>query len=114
VCGFALRNLVALPPFFAELHRVVKPGGSIALLDVSAPDNRVLAWGHGIYFNRIVPRLGGLLSDRAAYAYLPKSVSYLPAPTAMLNMLTDAGFERPSRVQLSGGLTQLLTATRAG
>lgn len=112
VCGFALRNLVALPPFFAELQRVVRPGGRIALLDVSAPDNAVMAWGHGIYFNKVVPRVGGLLSDADAYAYLPKSVSYLPEPKVMLEMLSAAGFADAERRQLSGGISQLLTAVR--
>jgi demethylmenaquinone methyltransferase/2-methoxy-6-polyprenyl-1,4-benzoquinol methylase len=112
VCGFALRNLVALEPFFQELARVVKPGGRIALLDVSRPDNPVMRWGHGVYFNRVVPKVGGLLSDRGAYAYLPRSVSYLPPPQEMLAMLTSAGLADAERSQLSGGITQLLTATR--
>ncbi len=112
VCGFALRNLVDLPPFFAELHRVVRPGGRIALLDVSRPDNAVMRWGHGVYFNHVVPRVGGLLSDRGAYAYLPRSVSYLPEPDEMLAMLGAAGLAEAERAQLSGGITQLLTAVR--
>ena len=112
VCGFALRNLVELEPFFRELHRVVRTGGRIALLDVSEPDNAVLRWGHGIYFNRIVPRVGAVLSDRGAYAYLPKSVSYLPPPAEMMALLRRANLIEVERQQLSGGITQLITATR--
>ncbi|MEM7325502.1 MAG: ubiquinone/menaquinone biosynthesis methyltransferase [Actinomycetota bacterium] len=112
VCGFALRNLVSLPPFFEELHRVVKPGGRIGLLDVSKPDNAILEWGHGFYFNRLVPLIGGALSNRSAYAYLPKSVSYLPPPAEMMAMLERAGLVDVDRTQLSGGISQLITATR--
>lgn len=112
-CGFALRNLVELAPFFAELARVVRPGGRIALLEVATPPNRVLRWGHRIYFGTVVPRVGGLLSDRAAYRYLPRSVAYLPPPEEMVARLAAAGFVAVERRLLSGGITQLLVATRA-
>lgn len=112
-CGFALRNVVSLPELFAELARVVRPGGRVALLDASEPDNRVVRAGHGLYFNKAVPMIGGLLSDRSAYAYLPKSMAYLPPPGEMVDMLRDAGFPDAVRRQLSGGLTQLLLGTRA-
>ncbi|MBI5088830.1 MAG: ubiquinone/menaquinone biosynthesis methyltransferase [Actinobacteria bacterium] len=112
-CGFALRNLVDLPTFFTELARVVRPGGRIALLDVGVPDSRLIRWGNGIYFGKVVPRIGALLSDGAAYRYLPKSVAYLPSRQQMLADLRQAGFTDAAHRQLTGGLTQLLTGTRA-
>lgn len=112
-CGFALRNLVDLGTFFDELARVLRVGGRIALLDVATPANPVLRFGHGVYFGRVVPRVGGLLSDPDAYGYLPRSVAYLPPPAAMLERLRSAGFTAVDRRLLSGGITQLITATRA-
>jgi demethylmenaquinone methyltransferase/2-methoxy-6-polyprenyl-1,4-benzoquinol methylase len=112
-CGFALRNLLDLDTFFHELARVVRPGGRIALLDVGKPTNPFIRFGNSIYFGRIVPVIGGLLSDRAAYRYLPKSVAYLPSPHLLVNSLQRAGFVDVVHRNLSGGLTQLLSATRA-
>lgn len=111
-CGFALRNLVDLNVFFHEIARVTKPGGRIALLDVSTPTNPLIRWGNSVYFGKVVPRIGGLLSNRAAYNYLPKSVAYLPTPEKLVDMLQDAGFEHVRHEQLSGGLTQLMHATK--
>jgi demethylmenaquinone methyltransferase/2-methoxy-6-polyprenyl-1,4-benzoquinol methylase len=112
-CGFALRNVVSIPELFAELARVVRPGGRIALLDASQPDNAVMRAGHALYFRRVVPLIGGLLSNRTAYSYLPRSMAYLPPPEEMVRMLRDAGFPDARRLQLSGGIVQLLVGTRA-
>jgi len=114
ISGFALRNFVALPPVFHELARVIRSGGRLALLDVSSPSNPLLKAGHGLYFGRVVPRIGALLSDPDAYRYLPKSVAYLPPGPALVEMLQTAGFSSIERRQLSGGITQLLSATRLG
>ena len=112
-CGFALRNVVDLQAFFTELGRVVRSGGRIALLDASRPDRRIMRAGHGVYFRHVVPRVGGLLSNASAYAYLPRSMAYLPPPAEMLAMLRDAGFPDSVRHQLSAGIAQLLIGTRA-
>ncbi len=111
-CGFALRNLESLPPFLSELARVVRPGGRIALLEVATPPNPVLRWGHGVYFGKVVPVIGGLLSDQAAYRYLPKSVAYLPEPAELVAMVERAGFTDVDRKLLSVGIAQLVTGAR--
>lgn len=110
-CGFALRNFESLPPFLAELARVVRPGGRIGLLEVGQPSNPVLKTGYDVYFNKVVPRIGALFSDARAYAYLPRSVEYLPPPAETLSLIADAGFVRGHHRQLSGGIAQLFTAT---
>jgi demethylmenaquinone methyltransferase/2-methoxy-6-polyprenyl-1,4-benzoquinol methylase len=111
-CGFALRNLAALEPFFGELARVLRPGGRIALLEVDRPRNLLLRAGHSVYFGRVVPFIGGLLSDRTAYRYLPRSVVYLPTEPELLHQIMQAGFTEVTKTHLSGGIAQLLTATR--
>lgn len=111
-CGFALRNVVSLETLFQEVARVVRPGGAIALLDASTPDNALLRAGHGVYFGHVVPLIGGLLSDRDAYAYLPRSMAYLPPPQEIVAMLRATGFPSARRLQLSGGITQLFVGNR--
>lgn len=110
--GFALRNVVDLGALFAEITRVVRPGGRIALLEAAEPEHPLLRAGHAVYFRRVVPLIGGLLSDRAAYRYLPTSMEYLPPPGRMLAMLREAGFGDARRLRLGGGIAQLLVGTR--
>jgi demethylmenaquinone methyltransferase/2-methoxy-6-polyprenyl-1,4-benzoquinol methylase len=113
-CGFALRNFVDLGAFLGEIARVVRPRGRIALLEVAEPENRVLRRGHAVYFGKVVPKIGGLLSDRDAYRYLPQSVAYLPEPDALVARIRAAGFADAERRLLSGGIAQLLVGTRDG
>ena len=111
-CGFALRNLVALEPFAREVARVLRRGGRVALLETAEPPNPVVRWGHGIYFGKVVPRVGGWLSDPDAYHYLPRSVAYLPPPDELVELFRRAGFPDLRRTRLAGGIAQLLTGTR--
>ena len=112
ICGFALRNLVDLEVFFTECARVIRPGGRIALLDVGVPHNPLVRFGNNIYFGKVVPRIGALLSDAAAYRYLPRSIAYLPDRSVLVAQLQRAGFADAVHNQLSGGLTQLMVGTR--
>jgi demethylmenaquinone methyltransferase/2-methoxy-6-polyprenyl-1,4-benzoquinol methylase len=111
--GFALRNFVDLGGFFDEAARILRPGGRVSLLDVAEPANPLLRKGHAFYFGRVVPRIGGLLSDPAAYRYLPQSVAYLPPPVELLARLEAAGFEAVERRLLTAGITQLVTGVRS-
>jgi demethylmenaquinone methyltransferase / 2-methoxy-6-polyprenyl-1,4-benzoquinol methylase len=110
--GFALRNFVSIPVVLTEAARLLKPSGRLALLEVDTPANHILRWGHQFYFNHVVPIVGGLLSDRQAYAYLPRSVSYLPSPKEFTLMIEQSGFQHVVRHQLSGGIAQLIVAQR--
>jgi len=114
LCGYALRNFTDLRACLAEMARVLRPGGRVALLEVSEPPGGLTRMGFEIWFNRVVPLIGGTISDRDAYQYLPKSVAYLPGTDELRAMLRDVGFSGVNRQLLSGGLSQLVTATRKG
>ena len=102
ICGFALRNLVDLDVFFRECARSIRPGGRVSLLDVGVPHNRIIRFGNNIYFGKVVPRIGAILSDGPAYRYLPKSIAYLPERSVLVQKLRDAGFGDATHTQLSG------------
>ena len=111
-CGFAMRNVTDLGALFGETARVVRTGGRIGFLETAQPEGRVMRVGHALYFKRIVPLIGGALSDAEAYRYLPRSTAYLPEPRRLLTMAREAGFVQAERFQLAGGAAQLLVATR--
>lgn len=110
--AFALRNFTSIPAVLAEAARVLRPGGRLTLIEVDEPRQPLLRWGHALYFRRAVPLLGALLADRAAYAYLPASTSYLPPEPALLGLIAAAGFAAVRKRRLGAGAAQLLLAER--
>jgi demethylmenaquinone methyltransferase/2-methoxy-6-polyprenyl-1,4-benzoquinol methylase len=112
-CGFALRNFASLPEVVGEMARVLEAGGRLALLEVDRPSLAVVRAAHSLYFDRVVPRVGGWLSDRAAYAYLPRSTAYMPAARELAALIADVGFREVQRRPLLLGGVQIVTAVRA-
>jgi demethylmenaquinone methyltransferase/2-methoxy-6-polyprenyl-1,4-benzoquinol methylase len=110
--GFVLRNLEDLGAAFDELARVVRSGGSIALLDITEPRHRLLRGVFDIYFRTAAPMVGALFGRAAAYRYLVASLAQLPAPEAVAGMLESSGFSDVSVRPLTGGIVTLFTATR--
>ncbi len=112
-CGYALRNVADLQATFDEMSRVVRAGGRLSLLEVAEPTGGLWRVMFRLWFRRVVPLIGGLFSDRNAYAYLPRSTAYLPDTDTIVTMLNQAGFRAVNHRLLMGGLSQQYVATRA-
>jgi demethylmenaquinone methyltransferase/2-methoxy-6-polyprenyl-1,4-benzoquinol methylase len=90
--AFGFRNLTNYAEGLAEIHRVLRPGGRIGILECNQPDGLSGA-GYNLYFKYVLPIVGGMISgDRAAYRYLPASVARFPRPPQMLALMASAGF----------------------
>jgi demethylmenaquinone methyltransferase/2-methoxy-6-polyprenyl-1,4-benzoquinol methylase len=110
--AFGFRNLADYPAGLAELHRVLRPGGQIAILECNQPGG-LTGVLYSFYFHRILPTLGGLISGKPrAYAYLPDSVMKFPRPPQMLSLITAAGFAHPTWTSYTLGTAGLYRATK--
>jgi len=106
--GFGLRNLSNVENGLAELCRVVKPGGWVAVLEFSNPCNAIFRTVFGLYFRKVLPMLGGAISGSlSAYAYLPASVQKFPDQEQLALLLEQAGFDQVEFENLTGGIAAL-------
>jgi len=106
--AFGLRNLASVEGGLAELRRVLKPGGWVAVLEFSRPANAMLRPVFGLYFTKVLPLMGGLISGSPmAYSYLPASVQKFPDQQELSLLMQRAGFEQVQFENLTGGIAAL-------
>ena len=105
--SFGIRNIGRTDLALRELQRVLKAGGRLVILEFSMPKG-LLGSLYRLYFGRVLPRIGGLVSgDASAYAYLPASVERFHAPGELGALMCEAGFESVSWRPLTGGIAHL-------
>lgn len=112
--GFGVRNLADLSRGFAELQRVLRPGGNLVILEFTVPPNPLLRGLYLFYFTRILPLVGRIVSGHPwAYTYLPESVREFPGPDELAALLEEAGFARVVQELVTGGIAALHVAEKA-
>ena len=111
--AFGLRNLANFHDGLVELHRVLKKGGTLAILEFSTPLVPGFCSLFNFYFTRILPRIGGMISgSRGAYEYLPDSVSKFPDQKQLTEVMQQVGFAAVEYKNLTGGITAIHTGVK--
>lgn len=111
--AFGFRNLANYQAGLTEMRRVLRPGGTAAILEFSQPPNAMFRALYNFYSRRILPLIGGALSgSRDAYTYLPESVRKFPSAPKLAEEMSGAGFKNVSFEYLTGGIVALHVGQR--
>ncbi len=109
--AYGIRNIRQPVHCFKEVMRVLKPGGKLAILELTRPNNCLLKFGHKVYLSAGLPLIGKLLtSDKQAYEYLCQSIDHFIAPEEVKKLLTQEGFAKIEVISLAGGIATILLA----
>lgn len=111
--AFGVRNFENMEQGIAEMHRVMKPGGHLMILELSSPEHFPMKQLYSIYSKTIIPTIGRLFSkEKAAYSYLPASIKVVPQGKVMTNLLSRQGFSQAHARTFTFGICSLYTATK--
>ena len=111
--AFGIRNFEDRLKGLKEMLRVLKPGGRLVILELSRPENKVIRWFYDLYFLHILPKVGGKVSgDKAAYTYLPTSVTAFPGKKEFMAMMREAGFRTVTHKAFTLGICRMYTGEK--
>jgi demethylmenaquinone methyltransferase/2-methoxy-6-polyprenyl-1,4-benzoquinol methylase len=111
--AFGLRNLSNFADGLKELFRILKPGGKLAVLEFSSPVIPGFRGLFNLYFTKILPRIGGVVSgSQGAYEYLPDSVSKFPDQKSLAELMRSCGFGSVEFTNLTGGIAAIHTGIK--
>ena len=110
--AYGARNIPDLDTLFAEMNRALRPGGRAVCLEIARPTGKLSGAFYGLWFDRIVPKVGGLISgDAQAYSYLPESVKAFVAPNELAVIMERNGLQNVTWDSLGGGIITLHRGT---
>ncbi len=111
--GFGIRNFENRGESLLEINRVLKSGGTLAILEFATPRNKIWKWFFGLYFLKLLPLIGKIISkDKHAYSYLPLSVSTFPQYQEFASELEHFGFTNINYTSLTGGVAIMYVAQK--
>lgn len=111
--AFGVRNLARTQQGLAEMHRVLKPGGKLLILEFSRPQNPLVKLVYNFYLNRVLPKIAGLVSgDQEAYEYLASSIAKFYEPAELLSMMRQAGFGQTYQRPLTFGVVTVYVGVK--
>ncbi|MDP3397746.1 MAG: bifunctional demethylmenaquinone methyltransferase/2-methoxy-6-polyprenyl-1,4-benzoquinol methylase UbiE [Bacteroidales bacterium] len=111
--GFGIRNFENRGESLLEISRVLKKGGTLAILEFATPKNKIWRWLFNLYFLKILPFIGKIISkDNQAYSYLPQSVSTFPQYEEFASELEHFGYVNIDYITLTGGVAILYVAQK--
>jgi len=112
ITAFVLRNVTDVQRTFCEMARVTRPGGMVVSLELSRPSSGLLRRFYYLYFYRVLPRIGGLLSRKDAYTYLPNSLTDFHSVDELSEMMRRAGLRDVRALPLMGGIAAVHVGTK--
>jgi len=112
--AFGIRNIMDRQGALKEFHRCLKAEGRVAVLELTTPTNKLLRSLYLLYFQKVLPVIGGLFSkNRGAYTYLPESVLKFPSRVEFKAIMTEAGFTDVHARPMTFGIVTLFTGKKA-